>query len=111
MPGRKEFGHPPPKHPGCFPGSSFGSGAVPRLLEAPFFRIQVCQGIKYLHDRHIVHRDVKLENLLLDEHGTVSGLRSLRSQQVAVACGSGRKRRPLKQATSLGLPAPFTETH
>lgn len=32
---------------------------------------QVCQGIKYCHDRHIVHRDVKLENLLLDENGTV----------------------------------------
>eukprot|EP00930_Biecheleria_cincta_P021472 TRINITY_DN1590_c0_g2_i1.p1 TRINITY_DN1590_c0_g2~~TRINITY_DN1590_c0_g2_i1.p1 ORF type:complete len:961 (-),score=170.56 TRINITY_DN1590_c0_g2_i1:214-3060(-) len=32
---------------------------------------QVSQGIRYLHDRYIVHRDVKLENLLLDEQGTV----------------------------------------
>merc|ERR1712008_538967 len=29
------------------------------------------EGIRYMHDRHIVHRDVKLENLLLDEAGTV----------------------------------------
>lgn len=32
---------------------------------------QVCQGLKYLHDRRIAHRDVKLENLLLEESGTV----------------------------------------
>eukprot|EP00440_Ansanella_granifera_P006694 gb/GFBE01007256.1/.p1 GENE.gb/GFBE01007256.1/~~gb/GFBE01007256.1/.p1 ORF type:complete len:961 (+),score=159.43 gb/GFBE01007256.1/:1-2883(+) len=39
------------------------------LAKRLFF--QVCQGIRYLHDRHIVHRDVKLENLLLDDQGTV----------------------------------------
>lgn len=32
---------------------------------------QVCQGLRYLHERHIVHRDIKLENLLMDENGTV----------------------------------------
>jgi len=32
---------------------------------------QICHGIKYLHDRHVVHRDIKLENLLLNDWGTV----------------------------------------
>lgn len=44
-----------------------------RLEESQAKRLfyQICQGIKYCHDRHIVHRDVKLENLLLTEEGTV----------------------------------------
>jgi len=47
------------------PGRRLDDHSAKRL----FF--QVCQGIRYLHDRHIVHRDVKLENLLLDDNGTV----------------------------------------
>ncbi|KAF7198652.1 Serine/threonine-protein kinase plo1 [Pseudocercospora fuligena] len=33
--------------------------------------IQVCGAVKYLHHRHIVHRDLKTGNLFLDEHMNV----------------------------------------
>lgn len=35
-----------------------------------FFR-QICEAINYLHHKGIAHRDLKLENMQLDEHGTV----------------------------------------
>ncbi|EQC35828.1 CAMK/CAMKL/MARK protein kinase [Saprolegnia diclina VS20] len=44
-----------------------------RLKEAdagPLFA-QVLSALVYMHDRHWVHRDVKLENVLLDKHGLV----------------------------------------
>ena len=43
-------------------------GAIPeqkRLL----WSHQLCDAVKYLHELEIVHRDLKLENLLLDHHG------------------------------------------
>ena len=32
---------------------------------------QVVEGLQYCHSKGIVHRDMKLDNLLLDESGTV----------------------------------------
>ncbi|XP_014781321.1 testis-specific serine/threonine-protein kinase 6 isoform X1 [Octopus bimaculoides] len=32
---------------------------------------QICQATKYLHDQNITHRDLKLENLLLDQSNSV----------------------------------------
>jgi serine/threonine protein kinase len=39
-------------------------------LEAKFLWLQVVQAVQYCHQRNVAHRDIKLENLLLDETKT-----------------------------------------
>lgn len=33
------------------------------------FLIEICNAVEYCHSNHIVHRDLKIENLLIDKNG------------------------------------------
>lgn len=37
-------------------------------LEAKKVFRQLCHGVNYCHNRNVLHRDIKLENILLDEN-------------------------------------------
>lgn len=36
-------------------------------IEAKYIWLQVLYGVNYLHERHIIHRDIKLENVIFDK--------------------------------------------
>jgi serine kinase len=44
-----------------------------RLKEdlAKYFFKQIIEALNYIHIKNIVHRDIKLDNILLDHHGNV----------------------------------------
>ena len=55
-----------------------GGGELSKILkeqikfkehEVKFYITQLVLGVKYLHESNIMHRDLKLENLLLDQDG------------------------------------------
>ena len=46
------------------------TGALNEILTRKYTR-QILEGVAYLHDNRIVHRDIKGANILRDSHGNV----------------------------------------
>eukprot|EP00494_Astrolonche_serrata_P012598 UN12702 len=62
----------------CAGGELFSkvkSGARYNESETKYFVYCLLKALKHIHDQNIVHRDLKLENCLLDDIGRLSNLR------------------------------------
>lgn len=42
-----------------------------RLRKVLMILVQTCKGLGHLHEQHIIHRDIKSDNVLLDSQGRV----------------------------------------
>ncbi|KAI8084871.1 uncharacterized protein BX664DRAFT_337988 [Halteromyces radiatus] len=73
--------------PGGSLASSLGSKGGFDVTLVKYFTRQILVGLEYLHDRHILHRDIKGGNILVDEDGCCKisdfGLSKISSQEEA----------------------------
>ena len=60
---KERFVNPDVNNPGKLqPGTSSQTQAMIMMAD---FALQLCSGLKYIHDKGFVHRDLKLENILV----------------------------------------------
>ena len=87
---------------------------VIRWKEAVHFTIQILRGLQHAHDRGIVHRDIKPQNIMLLEDGTIkitdfgiavspAALPIPSPQKLSVPCITSARNRP---AAAIPMPAP-----
>ena len=77
-----------------------------RLSQVLKVAVEVSRGMDYLHQRKIVHRDLKAANLLMDDHGIVKvgvgcAPKQQQVQQCVSWCGFASSKRLLSAAFCL----------